>query len=72
MRFPGANRHPRRAGATLQYLSRSLAFYEDSGSASIADLSITGLSTDSSVGARRQMDAALPSSTRSQPPDLLA
>ncbi len=38
MRFPGTKRHPFRAGASLQYVSLSLALREDSGQASIAAL----------------------------------
>ncbi len=41
MRFSRTQRHPRRPYLTLQYVSRSLAFCEDSGSASIVAQSIT-------------------------------
>src|SRR5213078_5344100 len=40
MRFSRTQRHPRRPYLTLQYVSRSLAFCEDSGSASIVAQSI--------------------------------
>src|SRR5438876_263003 len=41
MRFSRTQRRPRRPYPALQYLSRSLAFCEDSGSASIVAQSIT-------------------------------
>ena len=70
MRFPRTQRHPRRADPALQYVSRSLALREDSGSASIAGLWTSTLPTDSCVEARPRMGATPQSSIRPRRPDL--